>query len=61
MTKALQVTSAGAVSNLSFFSLILTALWSTLFFAEPPSWWVAGGSALIVLGIWLQGRGQVDA
>lgn len=56
MTKALQVAGAGKVSNLSFFSLILTALWSTVFFSEPPSWWVAGGGLLIVLGIALQGR-----
>ena len=60
MTKALQVAGAGKVSNLSFFSLILTALWSTLFFGEPPSWWVAGGSALIIAGIWVQSLAAVE-
>jgi len=58
MTRALQLTGAGAVSNLSFLSLILTSVWSTVFFGEPPSLWVAGGSVLVVFGIWLQGRGR---
>ena len=56
MTRALQLTGAGTVSNLSFLSLMFTSLWSILFFAEPPSLWVAAGSALVIAGLWTLGR-----